>query len=392
MEPSHILAKIPALLRKIWYVFAQACTVALALLFVLSTLRPDLLPRAGKNSIVLLQETAPGSEQAPKAAIPAGFRRGAEKAMPAVVNIYTSKAVRTQRNPLRDDPLFKRFFGEAPPQRTTSLGSGVVASPQGFVLTNHHVIEGADEIKLVLADGSTLDAKVIGSDPDSDLAVLKAEGSNLPAVTFGNSDALHVGDVVLAIGNPFGFGNTVTLGIVSALGRGLGINTFESFIQTDAAINPGNSGGALVDVEGNLIGINSNIYSRTGGSEGIGFAIPVTIARQVMESIIREGSVTRGWMGIDVQEMNSQIAEAFGLPKPAGVLVVRILRAGPADRGGLQLRDVILRIDGKDISDASALLTTIAALSPGRNVPVTVWRGGKESVLQVEVGKRPSAR
>ncbi|KAB2845287.1 MAG: PDZ domain-containing protein, partial [Burkholderiales bacterium] len=184
----------------------------------------------------------------------------------------------------------------------------------------------------------------------------------------------------------------VTLGIVSALGRGLGINTFESFIQTDAAINPGNSGGALVDVEGNLIGINSNIYSRTGGSEGIGFAIPVTIARQVMESIIRDGSVTRGWMGIDVQEMNAQIAAAFGLPKPAGVLVARILRGGPADRGGLQVRDVILQIDGKDINDAAALLNTIAAIPPGRAVPVKVWRAGKNAVLTVEVGKRPSTR
>ncbi len=380
------------LLRKLWYIFAQACTVALALLFVVSTLRPDLLSRPGRNNIVLLQETAPGTETAGRGGLPSGFRRGAEKAMPAVVNIYTSKAVRTQRNPLRDDPLFKRFFGEAPPQRASSLGSGVIASPQGYVLTNHHVVEGAEEIKLVLADGSTLDAKVIGSDPDTDLAVLKAEGSNLPAVTFGNSEGLHVGDVVLAIGNPFGFGNTVTLGIVSALGRGLGINTFESFIQTDAAINPGNSGGALVDVEGNLIGINSNIYSRTGGSEGIGFAIPVTIARQVMESIIREGSVTRGWMGIDVQEMNAQIAAAFGLPKPAGVLVARLLRGGPADRGGLQVRDIILQIDGKDIGDATALLNTIAAITPGRAVPVKVWRGGKEATLAIEVGKRPSAR
>ena len=312
--------------------------------------------------------------------------------MPGVVNIYTSKAVRTPRNAFQDDPLFKRFFGEAQPQRATSLGSGVIVSPQGYVLTNHHVVEGADEIKLVLADGSTRDAKVIGGDPDTDLSVLKAEGADLPAVTLGNSDALHVGDVVLAIGNPFGFGNTVTLGIVSALGRGLGINTFESFIQTDAAINPGNSGGALVDVEGNLIGVNSNIYSRTGGSEGIGFAIPVTIARQVMESIIRDGSVTRGWMGIDVQEVNAQIAAAFGLAKPAGVLVARTLRGGPADRGGLQVRDIILQIDGKDINDASMLLNTIAAVAPGSGVPVKVWRGGKETILTVEVGKRPSTR
>jgi len=380
------------LLRKLWYIFAQACTVALALLFVVSTLRPDLLSRPGRNNIVLLQETAPGAENPARGTLPTSFRRGAEKAMPAVVNIYTSKAVRTPRNPLRDDPLFKRFFGEPPPQRASSLGSGVIASPQGYVLTNHHVVENAEEIKLVLADGSTLDAKVIGSDPDTDLAVLKAEGSSLPAVTFGNSDALHVGDVVLAIGNPFGFGNTVTFGIVSALGRGLGINTFESFIQTDAAINPGNSGGALVDVEGNLIGINSNIYSRTGGSEGIGFAIPVTIARRVMESIIREGSVTRGWMGIDVQEMSPQIAEAFGLPKPAGVLVARLLRSGPADRGGLQVRDIILQIDGTEISDANGLLNTIAAIAPGRSVPVKVWRGGKEATLTVEVGKRPNGR
>ena len=287
------------MLRRFWLIFAQACTLCLAALFVVTTLRPDLLARFGEKSgqVVLLQETStPVSTPTV-----ASFSDAAKKAMPAVVNIYTSKEMR-QRGALLDDPLLRRYFPDLaerlPRQRATSLGSGVIVSPEGYVLTNNHVIEGADDIQLVLADGRRIGARVRGTDPESDLAVLKADGENFPAITFGTLDRVQVGDFVLAIGNPFGFGNTVTLGIVSALGRNhLGINRFEDFIQTDAAINPGNSGGALVDTAGNLIGINSTIFSQSGGSLGIGFAIPVSLARTVLEQIIKDGDVTRGWLG-----------------------------------------------------------------------------------------------
>ena len=269
------------MLRRIWLVFAQACTLCLAALFVVSTLRPDLLSRAADKSapVVLLQETST-PVVTPSVAT---FSDAAKKAMPSVVGIYTSKEMR-QRGPLADDPLLRRYFPDLaerlPKQRATSLGSGVIVSAEGYVLTNNHVIDGADDIQIVLADGRRLGARVRGTDPESDLAVLKADGDNFPAITFGALERVQVGDFVLAIGNPFGFGNTVTLGIVSALGRNhLGINRFEDFIQTDAAINPGNSGGALVDTAGNLIGINSTIFSQSGGSLGIGFAIPVSLAR-----------------------------------------------------------------------------------------------------------------
>ena len=262
--------------------------------------------------------------------------------MPAVVNIYTSKEMR-QRTPLADDPLLRRYFPDLaerlPRQRATSLGSGVIVSPEGYVLTNNHVIEGADDIQLVLADGRRIAARVRGTDPESDLAVLKADGDNLPAITFGALDRVQVGDFVLAIGNPFGFGNTVTLGIVSALGRNhLGINRFEDFIQTDAAINPGNSGGALVDTAGNLIGINSTIFSQSGGSLGIGFAIPVSLARTVLEQIIKDGEVTRGWLGIEPQDVTAEVARPARARRASGVLIRGDRSAnGPADRAGIQV-------------------------------------------------------
>jgi len=377
------------MLRRFWLLFAQVATVCVAALFVVATLRPDLLARvAGKNNVVLVQEMVP-TLAAPKIE---SLADAARKAMPSVVNVYTSKAVR-QRNPLLDDPLLRRFFpglSEGEPRRATSLGSGVIVSSEGYVLTNNHVIEGADDIQLVLADGRRLRATVRGSDPESDLAVLKAEGKDLPAVTFGKLDNVQVGDAVLALGNPFGFGNSVTHGIVSALGRNhLGINRFEDFIQTDAAVNPGNSGGALVDAGGNLIGVNSAIFSQSGGSQGIGFAIPVSIARNVLEQIIRDGEVTRGWLGVEPQELTPEIAVAFALKDVDGVLIRGVLKNGPADRAGLQVRDVVLEIDGKPTRDGAALLQQIAGLTPGHQAMLKVLRDSKPFELAVIVGRRP---
>ena len=380
------------MLHRFWLLFAQVATVCLAALFVVATLRPDLLGRyAGKNNIVLLQETST-TVAGPKID---SLADAAKKAMPSVVNVYTSKEIH-QRSPLVDDPILRRFFpgletGET--RRATSLGSGVIVSSEGYVLTNNHVIDGADDIQLVLADGQRLRATVRGSDPESDLAVLKAEGKGLPAITFGKLDNVQVGDAVLAIGNPFGFGNTVTHGIVSALGRNhLGINRFEDFIQTDAAVNPGNSGGALVDATGNLIGVNSAIYSQSGGSQGIGFAIPVTIARSVLEQIIKDGEVTRGWLGIEPQELSPAIAAASVLQNNDGVLIRGVLKSGPADRAGLQVKDVVLEIDGKPTHDVAALLRHIAGLTPGTQATLKVLRDNKPVELEVTVGRRPKPR
>ncbi|MEO8306133.1 MAG: trypsin-like peptidase domain-containing protein [Betaproteobacteria bacterium] len=382
------------MLRRVWLFFAQAVTLCLAALFVVATLRPDLLARFGEKGgqVVLFQETST-PVTTPKVATVAD---AAKKAMPAVVNIYTSKEMR-QRGPLVDDPLMRRYFPELaerlPKQRATSLGSGVIVSPEGYVLTNNHVVEGADDIQLLLADGRRLQARVRGTDPESDLAVLKADGENFPFITLGSIDHVQVGDFVLAIGNPFGFGNTVTFGIVSALGRNhLGINRFEDFIQTDAAINPGNSGGALVDTAGNLIGINSTIFSQSGGSLGIGFAIPVSLAKSVLEQIIKDGTVTRGWLGIEPQELNAEIARAVSLDTAAGVLIRGVVKNGPAERAGIQPRDVVLELDGKATRDTPALLARIAELPPGRAVKVKVWRDRKAQEVDVTVGRRPQAQ
>ncbi len=378
------------MLRKFWLLFAQACTLCLAALFVVATLRPDLLAQATRrDGVVLTQET---STPVTTPTI-ASHADAARKAMPAVVNVYTSKEMR-QRSPLVDDALLRRYFPDladrVPRQRVTSLGSGVIVSPEGYVLTNHHVIEGADDIELVLNDGRRLTARVRGTDPESDIAVLKADGENLPAITFGAIDRVQVGDTVLAIGNPFGFGNTVTSGIVSALGRNhLGINRFEDFIQTDAAINPGNSGGALVDAAGNLIGINSTIFSQSGGSLGIGFAIPVSIARTVFEQIIKDGEVTRGWFGIEPQDLTSETAQALAVE--GGVAIRGVVRDGPADRAGIHVKDVVVEIDGKPTHDTSELLARIAELPPGSAAKVKIWRDRRTVDVDVTVGKRPRA-
>ena len=381
------------MLRRLWLFFAQAVTLCLAAHFVVATLRPDLLARFSDKGgqVVLFQETSTPVVLPPVASV----ADAAKKAMPAVVSIFTSKE--TRRSPLADDPLMRRYFPDLaerlPRQRATALGSGVIVSPEGYVLTNNHMIEGADDIQLVLADGRRMGASVRGRDPESDLAVLKADGENFPFITLGTLDHVQVGDFVLAIGNPFGFGNTVTFGIVSALGRNhLGINRFEDFIQTDAAINPGNSGGALVDIAGNLIGINSTILSQSGGSQGIGFAIPVSLAKTVLEQIIKDGEVTRGWLGIEPQEVNSEIARALSLDGTAGVLIRGVVHNGPAERAGIQPRDVVLELDGKPTRDTPALLARIADLAPGSPVKVKVWRDKKAQDVEVTVGRRPSVQ
>ena len=383
-------------LRNLWLVFAQTATVALGVLFVVATLRPEwLAPRSANpgQPVVVKEAAVPVGQGVGK---PDSYRDAVGKAAPAVVNIFTSGAVKGPRHPFTDDPLFRRFFGDSQdePRRASSLGAGVVVNPKGYVLTNNHVIEGMDQIEVLLADNRTrLRAKVVGTDPETDLAVLKVERDDLTAITLGNAEAVRVGDVVLAIGNPFGVGQTVTMGIVSALGRTrLGINTYENFIQTDAAINQGNSGGALVDASGHLIGVNTAIFSRTGGSIGIGFAIPVSTAKTVMEQIIAQGAVTRGYIGIQAQDVTPELAESFKLPSTEGVLIAGIERNGPADRAGVKAGDVLLAVNGNPTPDPTAMLEVVAALTPGGDARLRLRRDQKEIDLQVTVGKRPAAQ
>ncbi|MBT9526574.1 MAG: trypsin-like peptidase domain-containing protein [Rhizobacter sp.] len=387
-------------MRKTWLIFSQAVTVALALLFVVATLKPEWLGRGGGGtmmpSIVSISQ-APSVQ--PVALSPTGsvssYSGAARRATPAVVSITASKA--PQRNPHTDDPWFKFFFGDQDPgqrqQPQVGLGSGVIVSPEGYLLTNNHVIEGADDIEVQLPDGRQARAKVVGADPETDVAVLKITLDKLPVITFGSVDSLQVGDVVLAIGNPFGVGQTVTSGIVSALGRNqLGINTFENFIQTDAAINPGNSGGALVDTSGNLLGINTAIYSRSGGSMGIGFAIPVSTAKLVMEGLIRDGQVTRGWIGVEPRDLTPEIAETFNLPIKQGVLITGVLQNGPASAGGLRPGDVVVKVADTPVSNTVQLLAAVAALKPQTPAVIGIQRGDKSMDLKVVVAQRPKSQ
>ncbi len=385
-------------MRKLWLIFSQAATISIAVLFVVATLRPEWLgrPSTPGAQVIGLKEAStptPLPGQAGQARV-GSYSDAVRKAVPAVVNIFTSKAVKTPRHPFANDPLFRQFFGDQleREQRATGLGSGVIVSAKGYILTNHHVIEAADEIEVATADGKKFKARVVGSDPDTDIAVLQVATEGLPAITFGNDDGLRAGDVVLAIGNPFGVGQTVTMGIVSAVGRThLGINTFENFIQTDAAINPGNSGGALIDSSGNLVGINTAIYSQSGGSMGIGFAIPASSARQVMESIIETGSVTRGWIGVEAQEITPELAESFKLPAVSGALIAGVVRGGPAEKAGIKPGDVLMAVEGKSVADPQGMLTLVAALVPGKPAKLKIRRETKDFDVQVEVGKRPSA-
>ena len=365
-------------MKRLWLIFAQTVTAGVALIFVLQTLKPEWLPGRGAAPVVALQE-AP--EVGAPARAPGSYATAAKRAVPTVVHIYTSQEVKVPRNPFMDDPFFRHFFGDhtgEETQRRSGLGSGVIVSADGYVLTNNHVIEGADEIQVALNDGRKLKAKVVGTDPESDLAVIRLDTTEkLPVIAFAPADNLQVGDVVLAIGNPFGVGQTVTSGIVSALGRThLGINTFENFIQTDAAINPGNSGGALVDSNGNLIGINTAIYSQSGGSMGIGFAIPVT----------------RGWIGVEIQEITPELAESFRLPNGSGALIAGVMRGSPADKAGIKPGDVLLSIGDREVTDAQEMLSLIASLTPGQSHPFHIRRANQETTLAVVIGKRPRAK
>ncbi len=380
-------------MKRLWLLFAQTVTVLVAALFVVATLQPQWLGRAASVASVVPVLEAPALGAAPTAVDgTASFRSAARAASPAVVSINTSKAaVSSGQNA---DPWFRFFFGDqAQSQPQTGLGSGVIVSPAGYVLTNNHVIEEADEIEVILNDGRKSAAKVIGTDPETDLAILKIELTDLPVITLGNSDALEIGDQVLAIGNPFGVGQTVTSGIVSALGRTqLGINTFENFIQTDAAINPGNSGGALVDVNGHLMGINTAIYSRSGGSMGIGFAIPTSTARNVLDAIVRDGQVTRGWIGVEPQDLTPELAESFGLTPGAGVVITGVLQNGPAAQAGIRPGDVITAVGGKAVATVPQLLSAVAALQPGTASPLDVTRRDGKIQVQVTPGRRNIAR
>ncbi|MEW6761535.1 MAG: Do family serine endopeptidase [Pseudomonadota bacterium] len=378
-------------MKRLWLLFAQVVTVALALYFVVATMRPEWLERAptqvrigsGNAAVPVLQG----------AALPASgsYREAAGRAMPAVVNILTSKASR-ETHPLLKDPFFRRFFGDRmpPDEQMASLGSGVIVSGDGYILTNNHVVEGADVIEVGLADGRKAAARIVGTDPETDLAVIRISARNLPVMVLGNPEAARVGDVVLAIGNPFGVGQTVTLGIISALGRNnLHINNFENFIQTDAAINFGNSGGALVDTNGHLLGINSAIYSQTGGSVGIGFAIPVSTAKNVLDAIVKHGQVVRGWIGIESQDITPELAESFGLGKNSGAIIAGVVRGGPADRAGMRPGDILVAVGGKEVANTSEMLNLIAQLEPGEKAPLRILRKNRESTLDVTVGKRP---
>ncbi|MBS0405507.1 MAG: trypsin-like peptidase domain-containing protein [Proteobacteria bacterium] len=376
-------------MKRLWLVFAQAVTVLLAAYFVVLTLKPQWLGRGGPVSgstgtISILEAPAtPAGTSAPLDSL----RAAVQKAAPAVVSINTST---TTRNPQSGDPWFRFFFGDRGEQQQSGLGSGVIMSPEGYILTNNHVVEGADAIEVVLPDARSAVAKVIGTDPESDLAVLKINLDKLPVMVLGNSDQMQVGDRVLAIGNPFGVGQTVTSGIVSALGRNqLGINTFENFIQTDAAINPGNSGGALTDVYGNLMGINTAIYSRTGGSLGIGFAIPVSTAKQVMESIVKNGQVVRGWIGVEPGELTPELAQTFGVPSERGVIITGVLGGGPAAQAGIRPGDVITAVGGQPVRTVSELLTRISALPPGQAVAFAVQRRSDSVQVSVTPAQRP---
>jgi Do/DeqQ family serine protease len=375
-------------MRRLWLVFSQTVTVAVALLFVVLTFKPEWLP-GGRVPLAL---PAPTLIQAAPAALAASgstasFAGAAAQAAPAVVSVMATK--RGTTDPHAKVPGFEEFFGNNAQRRQLGLGSGVIVSPEGYLLTNHHVIEGASEIEVQLTDGRSTTAKVVGSDPETDIAVLKIDlPGALPVMRLGDVRALRVGDAVLAIGNPFNVGQTVTAGIVSALDRTGAGSQFQNFIQTDAAINPGNSGGALVDAAGSLVGINTAIFSRSGGSMGIGFAVPVDTARSVMEQLIAGGEVKRGWIGVEPRELTPELADSLALEAKSGVLIAGVLQNGPAAKAGLQPGDVVVKVGDRPVRAASDLFAAVASLEPGKSAPVVVQRGKQQLTLAVEVGNR----
>ena len=381
--------------RKLVRFFIAYTIIGLIGSYIVITLYPDLLDKK-QSAIVIKQVEVSSVTGAVPMTGPVSYATAVETAAPAVVNIHTTKVITQRINPLFDDPRFRQFFGDVfkPRQRIeNSLGSGVLISSNGYILTNNHVIKGASEILVALKDGRTAQANIVGVDPETDLAILTISLENLPSIVVGKSDALRVGDVVLAIGNPFGVGQTVTMGIVSAKGRShLGINTFENFIQTDAAINPGNSGGALINASGHLVGINTAIFSKSGGSQGIGFAIPTAIAKRVMEDILQLGHVVRGWLGIEPQDITTQLAESFGLKNTIGVIVAGVLRNGPADQAGIKPGDIITHINGNSVEDSNDALNLIASSRPGNKMAIDLLRNGKKISKEAEVTQRPIPR
>jgi Do/DeqQ family serine protease len=375
-------------MKRLWLLFAQTVTVLVAVWFVLITLKPEWVQRPSWNTELQVFEVAPGALSPTASAGSLSF--AAKKASPAVVSINTSQKAGLEKN---KDPWFRYFFGDQDDSAQTGLGSGVIVSPQGYILTNNHVVEAADEILVMLNDGRQTQAKVIGTDPETDLAVLKVNLDKLPVMVMNNSEQVQVGDIVLAIGNPFGVGQTVTSGIISALGRNqLGINTFENFIQTDAAINPGNSGGALVDVQGNLLGINTAIYSKSGGSMGIGFAIPVSIAKQVLEGIVKDGLVTRGWIGVEPTELTPELAQTFNVSRQEGVIITGVLQTGPAFKAGIRPGDMLLAVNDHKVQNVAELLEQVSLLKPGVDAQLRILRKEQEQVLSVTPLQRPKVR
>ncbi|MGQ4880337.1 Do family serine endopeptidase [Billgrantia sp. LNSP4103-1] len=394
-------------MRRSLIAYALPVLIGLLLALVLLNTFPQLLrspsapettttPPAPPSEVQPLSRPSPELQQAAPLARqqgPVSYSEAVEKAAPAVVNIYSSRVVAREEHPLMSDPFFRQFFGDDMPTQQrllSSLGSGVIVSEDGYVLTNHHVIDGADEIQVALRDGRETLAEVIGTDPESDLAVLRIGLEDLPVIQLYDSGDVAVGDIAMAIGNPFGVGQTVTMGIISATGRShLGLSAYEDFIQTDAAINPGNSGGALINAEGSLVGINTAIFSRSGGSQGVGFAIPTRLARSILEDLVTQGRVIRGWLGIEAQEMTQDLAASFGLQTPRGVVISGVVPDGPADQAGLRPGDVLLEVDGSPILDARAAMSDIAAIEPGATLPLTLVRSGETFTVELEVGERP---
>ena len=373
-------------MKRFWLLFSQVVTVALALFLVVSAVRPDWIKGAGDYKSVTVIE-APARDKPVASESTETLRTAAQKAAPSVVSILTNPDER----PAPPAPG-RPGHGSNPEEEDlfSGVGSGVIVSPSGYILTNNHVVEGATTIEVLLHDGRRTMARVVGTDPDTDLAVLQTETKELPAITLGDSESLQVGDPVLAIGNPFGVGQTVTSGIVSALGRSqLGINTFENFIQTDAAINPGNSGGALVDIHGNLVGINTAIYSRTGGYMGIGFATPTSTAKHVLDSIVTNGHVTRGWIGVEPNDITPEMAEAFKAKPNQGVIVTGIVQGGPAALALLRPGDIITAVNGKPIRNVQEVLSAVSALTPGVAASFTVLREGQTQAMELVPAQRP---
>jgi serine protease DegQ len=386
-------------MRKLWLLFAQAVTIALAVVVVLAAWKPQWWGSMRAREIATAPAPAPLAARADTAPPLArgvasnSFARAVRRAAPAVVSITASKTTLRRTTGAGAQAWQRDFFAGGRNQTQTGLGSGVLVSADGYLLTNQHVVDGADDIDVTLSDGRSASATVVGTDVDSDLALLKVSLDNLPVIPFGDIRNVAVGDPVLAIGNPFNVGETVTSGIVSALDRNqLGLSTIENFIQTDAAINPGNSGGALVDAEGRLVGINTAIFSRSGGSMGIGFAIPVDIAREVMDALIRDGQVTRGWIGVQPRDLTPEFADSFQLPVREGVLVTGVLRDGPAAQAGLKPGDVVTAIGGVKISNTAQLLRAVGALKPPSSAVLAVQRGSDAMTLSVPVARRPPAR